>query len=103
MKPLWWLVRLSYKFFSFQTADKDTPVNPHKSWLQFQNLASTYEPEKDDSLYKTKDGKVVVSLRFIHGYVVLQTQKLPSVKGYLQFRVVLFQHLIQFSNGKFSF
>ncbi|CAB3985140.1 adipolin-like isoform X2 [Paramuricea clavata] len=37
-----------------------TPVNPHKSWLQFQNLASTYDSsQKEDNLYKTKDGKVV--------------------------------------------
>ncbi|XP_028393667.1 adipolin-like [Dendronephthya gigantea] len=37
-------------------------VNPHKTWLQFQNFASTYEggsSEKQNNLYKTKDGKVV--------------------------------------------
>jgi hypothetical protein len=59
---------LQFIICSFQDSNKDsygTPVNPHKSWLQFQNLASTYDSsQKQDNLYKTKDGKVVVSCSF---------------------------------------
>ena len=87
------LAYLSYTQFSLQTSDKgsyDTPVNPHKSWLQFQNVASTYDSssEKANNLFKTKDGKVVVSLSVGHSLNTNNFSPLVSTVS------------IQFINGK---
>ncbi len=90
----------TYLLSSLQDTNKDsynTPVNPHKSWLQFQNSASTYESsEKKDNLYKTKDGKVVVS--YLPSFLL---QTIYSTQWCLQISVVAFlKASSQFINGQ---